>query len=72
MTRAEYKKYLEDHYPRVYPCMKCYYWRGQSGSHTACPMLPLCHYMLDTEEKRESYPDFEKGYCKEFKARSKK
>ncbi len=72
MTYEEYKLYLHHHYPRLHPCMECFYWRGQSGGREQSPLLPMCHYMLLTEESRDCFPDFEKRKCDKFKPKKKK
>lgn len=60
------KQYLNIHYPRLYPCNSCFYWRGQSSGY------PMCEYILDTGEPRGCEPDFINKKCDKYKPKQRK
>lgn len=68
----ENSKYRNEHYPRLMPCMKCFYWRGHYSGGISTPSAPMCHYILDHCEPRPCVPDYINETCECFEPRRKK
>ena len=70
---SENDKYRNKHYPNLYPCKECYYWRSGGGGNTKKNMVgsfAMCHYNLWNDELRGSYPDYINGTCDKFLPRN--
>lgn len=52
-------------YPKLDPCRKCKYWKGHGTG------LPFCHYNIDNNKLRGSYPDFINETCDCFEPKEK-
>ena len=70
--KTENEKYRDEHYPNLYPCKNCAWWKGSGSSWGASLSLPMCHYMLNTGELRGCEPDYINQTCERFQERTRK
>lgn len=64
---TENEKYRSEHYPNLYPCKHCHYWRSFART-----QLKMCLYSEIEGKLRGCEPDLINRTCKKFKKREKK
>lgn len=70
--KTENEIYRDEHYPKLMPCMNCYYWRGHNAGGLTAQSYPCCHYILDHGEPRGCEPDYINETCEKFEPRRKR
>lgn len=63
MKIEEYKKWRDENYPDLKPCIYCKYFRKMESQ------LWACHYIFDHNKPRGCLPDYEREKCRKFRKR---
>lgn len=62
---------LSEQYPRVRPCINCYYWTGANNM-GGVNSVPHCNFLNEEGFLRDCLPDLENHTCERFVPKKQK